>query len=351
MTMQKLAALAIISLIGLALFQRATAQTVSYESPAIGTVTPSPLVTAKYYLTDIPNLATAGSIAANPNLDTTIQTTAAEANLLSNPPKLGAFVWTPAGTAPAGGWPAVVMMGGQGGIYSTDKADKTPGTFDKLSNRSKMWGDYWKSKGFVAIIMDDFTAYGMPMGFPETDSSTRPGWASAANARPYFAYSALAAVKAKFSHINPNQVVLMGWSNGGTTTLSALAASNAPLPAGFTATTSSGFQAGFTLYPACGMENRYAITNNGVGGYDTYVPVHVINAGADTKVDNTVCNPKLLNVVTAKSNRMTMETKAGATHNFDANNSTANAIAANVTAKDDALAYALTFVKAKLGLQ
>ncbi|ESQ74998.1 dienelactone hydrolase family protein [Asticcacaulis sp. AC402] len=350
MTTQKLAALAIVSLIGLALCQRALSQTVSYDSPAVGIVTPSPLMTAKYYLTDIPNLATSGTIAANPNLDANLQSAAAEASLLSTPPKLKAFVWTPSGTAPASGWPAVVMMGGHGGIYSTDKPDKNPGTFEKLSNRSKMWGDYWKSKGFVAILMDDFTAYGMPMGFPDTDASNRPGWASAANARPYFAYSALAAIKAKFDHVNETQVVLMGWSNGGTTTLSALAATNTPLPVSFAANTSSGFQAGFVLYPACGMENRYAISGNGVGNYDSYVPIHLINAAADTKVDITVCNPKLLDVVAAKSDRLTMETRAGATHNFDANNATTNGNSNNVAARDHALTYAVTFIKDKLGL-
>jgi carboxymethylenebutenolidase len=73
--------------------------------------------------------------------------------------KLVGYVFTP---GKGGRAPAVVMMHGRGGPYSTE----ANGRYDAstLSERHQMWGHLWASLGYVAILVDGFGPRGYPQG-------------------------------------------------------------------------------------------------------------------------------------------------------------------------------------------
>ena len=64
------------------------------------------------------------------------------------PLALPAFVFNPQGVGPH---PAVVMVHGCGGAYGKD---------GKLNARHQMWGEYLAAQGFVALMLDSFSARG-----------------------------------------------------------------------------------------------------------------------------------------------------------------------------------------------
>ena len=71
------------------------------------------------------------------------------------------YVFRPA-TVPAGRLPAVVMMHGRSGAYSS----LANGVYNAstLSRRHRAWGELWARNGYVAIMVDDFGPLGYPPG-------------------------------------------------------------------------------------------------------------------------------------------------------------------------------------------
>ena len=69
-------------------------------------------------------------------------------------------------------FPAVVMMHGRAGVYSS-RAD---GTYDAttLSKRHKFWGETLAREGYLAILVDGFGPRGYPHGFPQHSYGDRP---------------------------------------------------------------------------------------------------------------------------------------------------------------------------------
>jgi dienelactone hydrolase len=85
--------------------------------------------------------------------------------------------------------PAVVMMRGRGGAYSTD----SNGRYDAstLSQRHQMWGRLWASLGYVAILVDGFGPRDYPQGFARGSYDRRPEAFNEVTVRPLDAYGAL----------------------------------------------------------------------------------------------------------------------------------------------------------------
>src|SRR5262245_54542435 len=65
--------------------------------------------------------------------------------------------------ARSGRVPAVVMMHGRAGAYSS----RANGVYDAatLSKRHQAWGELWASRGYVALLVDGFGPRGYPAGF------------------------------------------------------------------------------------------------------------------------------------------------------------------------------------------
>jgi dienelactone hydrolase len=99
--------------------------------------------------------------------------------------QLVGYLFRPPKTGPA---PAIVMLHGRGGPYSSNvNADCTivaagtasPCNATTLSKRHAMWGEYWSAHGYFALLPDSFGPRGRmasaasPMTIPIAMTSTR----------------------------------------------------------------------------------------------------------------------------------------------------------------------------------
>jgi carboxymethylenebutenolidase len=75
--------------------------------------------------------------------------------------QLTGYVFYPATPPP---WPAVVMLHGRSGPYST--AARGVYAAHTLSLRHKQWGAFWAEQGYLALHVDSFGPRGYPQGFP-----------------------------------------------------------------------------------------------------------------------------------------------------------------------------------------
>jgi len=198
--------------------------------------------------------------------------------------------------------PAIVMLHGRGGAYSS-LAD---GKYDAstLAKRHKMWGRIWADRGYSALMVDDFGPVGFPGGFKRGTYKDRPEAVDEVYKRPLHAYGALAWLRTR-ADIDPDRIGLMGWSNGGSATLAAMGDDN---PAALTA---HGFRAAAALYPGCGLKQRFKAR-----GYKPYAPVLVLIGTADEEVSLKLCE-KLVAQSSAKGGEIALVIYKGATHSFD----------------------------------
>lgn len=140
-----------------------------------------------------------------------------ETNLSGTPLTLSGRLLKPAGN---GRFPAVVLLHGCGGVQP---------------RRDHRWAERLVGWGYVTLQVDSFgprdissvcTLYGRDM----TDMLAR---------REVDAYDARQFL-AGLPYVDPGRIAVMGWSNGGSTTLNALRAKN-----------STPFRAAIAMYPSC----------------------------------------------------------------------------------------------------
>lgn len=186
---------------------------------------------------------------------------------------LTGYLFMPAGKGP---YPAVVMMHGRAGPYSTLR----PGQYDNanLTGRHRLWGRFWAERGYMALHVDSFGPRGYPAGFGKHSYSGRPPEVSEQHVRPYDAYGALAYLRSR-ADVDGLRIGLQGWSNGGMAVLATLA----PNPPGLaTPTPRSGFRAAIALYPSCRFQEKQE-------DYIPYAPMLMMVAGDDDEVSPVVC--------------------------------------------------------------
>jgi dienelactone hydrolase len=249
---------------------------------------------------------------------------------------LTGYVFMPAKSAapksaapePAGRMPAVVMMHGRGGAYST----AAKGRYDSstISRRHRMWGELWAANGYVAVLVDGFGPRGHPTGFPRFSYNTRPDAVNEVTVRPLDAYGALAWLRTR-QDIDAARIGLQGWSNGGSAALATMAAGT-----GFAPTSLKGFNAALVFYPACGLRGRFD------DGYRPYAPVRVFHGTADEEVSYRRCRA-LVDRSAKEGGDITIAIYPGAVHGFDDPSRARQANPANARAKADATARALHF--------
>ena len=226
--------------------------------------------------------------------------------------------------------PAVVMMHGRAGVYSS----LAKGRYDAstLSKRHRQWGRIWARQGYLAILVDGFGPRGYPQGFPRFSYDSRPDELNEVTVRPLDAYGALAYLRTR-NDVIADRVALQGWSNGGSATLATMSETapgiSAPTPA-------TGFRAGLAFYPACGLKGKFA------DGIKPYAPVRVLHASADEEV-----SPRHCADFVAKSRALGSDIQfhlySGATHGFDDPGASRQSDAANASAMRDAVPRAIAF--------
>jgi len=238
----------------------------------------------------------------------------------------------------AGRAPAVVMMHGRAGAYSS----RANGVYDAstLSKRHQAWGELWASQGYVALLVDGFGPRGYPGGFGRHSYDSRPAELNEVTVRPLDAYGALAWLRAR-ADVDANRVGLQGWSNGGSATLATMAdpttVTNGIMPPG-----GRGFVAALSFYPACGLKDQFET------GYKPYAPVRVLMGLADEEVSPKRCEA-LVEGSRSQGSDITIQLYPGATHSFDDPTAKHQRVEANAAATQDAVERAVKFFRQKLG--
>ncbi|PAL22447.1 dienelactone hydrolase family protein [Sphingopyxis sp. GW247-27LB] len=229
--------------------------------------------------------------------------------------------------------PAVVMMHGRSGAYSS----LAKGEYDAatLSARHKAWGRLLARRGYIALMVDDFGPVGYPGGFKAGTYKDRPAVVDEVAYRPLHAYGALRYLQQR-PDVDGTHVALLGWSNGGSATLAAMADDK---PGDMRRI---GFRVGVALYPGCGLKKRFA-----KDGYRPYNPVRVFIGTADEEVSPTLCE-KLVARAREKGGDITLTTFKGATHSYDTPTRSRQSVKANAEAKAATETDILAFLAATL---
>ena len=224
--------------------------------------------------------------------------------------QLVAYLFKPAKLGPH---PAVVMLHGRGGSYSSNK----PGVMlaGNLTARHRMWGEFWAERGYVALHVDSFGPRGFAQGFAKHSYNARPAAVSEQTVRPLDAYGALDYLRTR-SDVVADRIGLQGWSNGGMTLLAAMGL-NAPRVAPEMAdrvrlaqpTPSSDFRAAIAQYPGCTVQRDQA-------DYQPYAPLLLLAAADDDEVSPKTC-ATLVEQLKQRNAEIEFTVYDGAHHSYD----------------------------------
>jgi dienelactone hydrolase len=206
------------------------------------------------------------------------------AGISSAPVPLSAFVFSPTGTAAK--HPAVLMVHGCGGAYGRD------GT---LNARHAMWGEYLAQQGYVALMLDSFTA----RGTKEICTTKFSERTLKESDRMGDAYAALAYLRQR-PDVDGKRIAMLGWSHGAGVTLDTI--THRPADAGF--------NAAIAFYPGCTTRNKKP------DSFHPYAPLLLVIGEADDWTPAAPCKA-LVATVAARGEPMQLVTYPDTYHDFD----------------------------------
>jgi dienelactone hydrolase len=251
--------------------------------------------------------------------------------------ELVGYLFSPAERGPH---PAIVMLHGRSGPYSTNvNADCTwvarsvssDCDATTLSKRHAMWGQYWAERGYVALLVDSFGPRGKAHGFGRfTHGDPDREDVNEKTVRPLDAEGALGYLRTR-DDIIASSIFLQGWSNGGSTLL------NVVYRQGMQTT---GFRAALAFYPGCG---RAALLGRTIA---TAVPVTMFLGSDDEEVSPDICKHVAERSRDAGS-PIDVIWYDGATHDFDDPGASRQSIPGNRAARADALQRAINLIQAR----
>jgi dienelactone hydrolase len=241
--------------------------------------------------------------------------------------QLRGFLYKPAGNGP---WPAVVMLHGRAGPYSSAARGRYDAT--TISQRHRLWGEFWAARGYVALLVDSFGPRGHAAGFPAGTYASRPPEVNEQRVRPLDAYAALAWLRSR-GDVIADRIGLQGWSNGAMATLAIMAerpqAFTPPLDKPSPAT---GFRAALAFYPGCAAQAGT--------GWRSYAPMIMMVASRDEEVSPVTCRRLADEVRRAMpahdAGTFEFVWYEGAQHAFDDPGKARQAVEANRLATEDA---------------
>lgn len=232
--------------------------------------------------------------------------------------RLTGYLFRPPGDGP---FPAIVLMHGRGGLYST-----LPGSgvsIGSLSVRHRHWARFWASEGYVALLVDSFAPRGYPAGFGRGTYGDRPSQVSEQTVRPLDADGAAAFLQAR-QDVIADRIGLLGWSNGAMAALARITRLPAAGP----------FRAAVALYPGCAILERDRARPQ--------IPLLLLIAGSDAEVSPERC-ARWASTLAAGTAGFAWQRFEGASHNFDGLALGSRAIAADRAAAAAAEAQARDF--------
>ena len=231
----------------------------------------------------------------------------------------------------AGPHPAVVMLHGRAGPYSSNinegctlvaRNNSSPCNASSLSKRHAAWGVYWADHGYLALLPDSFGPRNKGHGFGRfTHGDPDRDDVNERTVRPLDAEGALKYLQSR-KDVVPGRIFLQGWSNGASTALNVMYR-QASLPSG-------GFRAAVAFYPGCGP--RALISQD----YKSVSPVTVFLGSDDEEVSPAVCH-RVLDSAKNNGSPIGVVDYAGATHDFDDPGEKRQSIEANRIAREDVL--------------
>lgn len=249
---------------------------------------------------------------------------------------LTGYLFKPATPGPH---PAIVMLHGRSGPYSINK----PGVMsaDNLTQRHRMWGEFWAERGYLALHVDSFGPRGYAQGFPKHSYSTRPAAVNEQRVRPLDAYGALEYLRSR-NDVIADRIGVQGWSNGGMTLLATLGPNPprvapdkadrvrlaAPAP-------HSDFRAAIAQYPGCTVQRDQA-------DYQPYAPLLLLVATEDDEVSPREC-ATLAARLKQRGAPVEFVMYEGAHHGYDDPGRTKQSHAPNKAAMEDTLRRAHAF--------
>jgi carboxymethylenebutenolidase len=237
--------------------------------------------------------------------------------------ELVGYLFSPQGAGPH---PAVVMMHGRAGAYSSSR----PGVMAaaNLSARHRMWGEFWAARGYLALHVDSFGPRGHAGGFVKGSYSRRPAEVNEQTVRPLDAYGALQWLRAR-EDVLKERIALHGWSNG------AMAALATMSPEFAKRSVAGGYRAVLAQYPGCSTQERRR-------DYVPYAPMLLLLAEDDDEVSPVVCN-RMADAVRARGGDLESHTYPRAQHAYDDPGRTRQSHAPNAAALADTRVRAEAF--------
>jgi dienelactone hydrolase len=191
-----------------------------------------------------------------------------------------------------GAHPAAVFLHGCGGLLRHDGS---------INGRELDWAARLNQAGYGALMVDSFAT--RHIGEMCSSGSFQPGvyrW------RSKDAYGALLWLQAQ-PFVRPDQVVLIGWSLGGGTTMFAIGRDSPGRPDGMQ---QPDFRAAVAFYPGSCRSARLG------GDWSTSIPLLVLNGDADVWTPAVPCR-EVVDAAAAKGAPVAIHLYPGAYHDFD----------------------------------
>jgi dienelactone hydrolase len=197
---------------------------------------------------------------------------------------LSAVVYRPAGSGP---FPAVVALHGCGGLNGRDGGP---------SPRHRDWGARLAAAGFLVVLPDSFGSRGARSQCSTRERVARPGRERVAD------ILATRAWLQSRADVDPARISLLGWSNGGSTVLRAVARTRP-------ADGRPDFRQAVAFYPGCRTMARDA-------GWRTRLPLLILIGEADNWTPPEPCHV-LADRARARGEAVEIVSYPGAVHDFD----------------------------------
>jgi len=233
-----------------------------------------------------------------------------------------------------GPWPAVVMLHGRGGPYSSNNnsgctsvgaGTTSPCDATTLSKRHRMWGEYWSAHGYLALLPDSFGPRGKAHGFGRfTHDDPDRADVNELTVRPLDAEGALAYLRGRNDVIG-RQVFLQGWSNGGSTALNVMIRQGDK---------TAGYRGALVFYPGCGRKALVAPT------ISSAAPIAMFLGADDEEVSPQTCQ-QFADRSRQAGSPIDVTAYRGATHGFDEPSSRRQSTPGNQAAMNDARVKAM----------
>lgn len=232
---------------------------------------------------------------------------------------LKGWLFKPEGQGP---YPAVVLMPGCMGAYTSGDAQEIDSTYLE-------WSERLVDAGYVALLVDSFT----PRNALKNQCGNGTTGISEVSDRPQDAYAGLNYLASQ-AFVAAGRIGLMGWSHGASAVMAAMDESRFK--------NDSSFQAAVAFYPGCGLGNAFGGVQK--SSWKPYAPFVILHGSADTVADPTTCTNRVATAGQLGTASVTINIFENAQHRFDGASNVANAFTQHdVDAKIAADVQALRF--------